>query len=48
MLDLGAPNVDAPHWDLPGFVPIDCGPQIAESIWKPLGDLAKAQGWPVG
>jgi phospholipase C len=49
VLDLaGTPDLDVPHWELPPFVPQDCGAQILESIWKPLGDLAKAQGWPVG
>jgi phospholipase C len=48
VLDLGgSPNLDVPHWELPGFVAIDCTAQFVQSLWKPLGDLAKAQGWPV-
>jgi phospholipase C len=48
VLELGGkPNLDVPHWELPGFAPQDCTAQIVDSIWKPLRDLARAQGWPV-
>ncbi|HKY17160.1 MAG TPA: alkaline phosphatase family protein, partial [Microthrixaceae bacterium] len=48
VLDLGgAPNLDAPHWEMPAFVPTDCTPAFLDSLWKPVRDLARAQGWPV-
>jgi phospholipase C len=47
VLDLGTPNLDVPHWEMPAFTPTDCSAQILDSIWKPLGELAGAQGWPV-
>jgi phospholipase C len=48
VLDLGGPpQLDVPHWELPEAVVADCSAELIDSIWKPLRDVAKAQGWPV-
>lgn len=48
VLDLSSsPNLDAPHWKMPDFRPDDCTAAFVNSLWKPVADLARAQGWPI-